>query len=97
MLNRRSFKWIVVWPAVISIVWTCLDASPSLYLYDLIMTASTLLAGHNQFDSLKEKTIWVTGASSGIGAELVCQLIQAESKHGKLQQQAGHTNWHHHL
>ena len=42
---------------------------------------SLLLSRTTRFSALKDKTIWVTGASSGIGAELVCQLVHAEARH----------------
>jgi len=43
--------------------------------------AFALRVKKTKFASLKGKTIWVTGASSGIGAELVCKLVEAEAGH----------------
>lgn len=63
-----SFPWILF--IVTSSVLTSLpDASPSLFLYD------KLFANENVFKKkFHGKRIWVTGASSGIGAEITQQL-----------------------
>jgi len=46
-----------------------MDCNPSLYLFDQLSPS----AG----DHYKGKTVWITGASSGIGAELAVQLSMA--------------------
>ncbi len=50
-----------------------MDANPSLFLHDKLFANDQRL--NNYFDG---KTMWITGASSGIGAELAMQL----SRHG---------------
>lgn len=50
-----------------------LDANPSLYLYDKFIATE-----HRRAETLAGKRIWITGASSGIGAELAKEL----SHHG---------------
>lgn len=45
-----------------------MDANPSLYVHDLFLTEHRLNAYFNR------KTMWITGASSGIGAEMAKQL-----------------------
>ena len=65
----------IVLPVLLVLVWSLLDAQLSLLLFDK-------LAPSNRHDALQTKTVWVTGASSGIGAQLVCDLIKAKTKHG---------------
>ena len=69
--------WIVL-PVLLAVVWNVLDANPTLFVYDKVAT----LTGDWQLDKLQGKTVWITGASSGIGASMVCQLIQAGAGHG---------------
>ena len=61
--------WIVpLVAAVVAVASTLLGhTTPSLALYDTLRPLE-----HNQ--ALANRTVWVTGASSGIGAALVCQL-----------------------
>ena len=54
--------------AVGAVAFAMLDANPSLWIYDK-------LAPSNAF--YENKNIWITGASSGIGAELAVQLSEA--------------------
>ena len=70
----------IVLPVVVVVAWHILDASPSLYFYDLVATYT----GGWQLHSLKGKSVWITGASSGIGASLVCEVLQAGASHGKI-------------
>ena len=56
-----------------AVVWQQLDASPSLALYDLLVPSRPT--------DFAQQTIWVTGASSGIGAALVCALAQGGAQH----------------
>ena len=71
--------WIIGLPLFVTFVWHNLDASPTLFFYNLLytqwMTTSASLVG---------KTVWITGASSGIGASLVCQVMQHGAEHGAL-------------
>jgi len=71
----RLYALIVILPVVIALLWRVLDANPSLFVYDHAI-------GSHRYVSLKNKTIWVTGASSGIGAELVCELVRAQASQG---------------
>jgi hypothetical protein len=60
-----------------------MDANPILFFFDLGLSLVQPLRHETRFAALRGKIIWVTGASSGIGAELVCHLVAAEAKHGK--------------
>lgn len=74
---------IVAWaalPVFLALTWNYLDASPSLFLYDAVQA---FIPRDNRFRYLQDKTVWITGASSGIGAELACQIFHSEAKHGK--------------
>jgi len=65
-----------------------LDANPLLYFYDIYIT---IFATHDSVDrrvflpdslpQLENKKIWITGASSGIGAELAIQLSYTGVSH----------------
>ena len=78
------FSWtkkpvfVVLFPVVLTFVWNCLDASPSLFVLD------AMFGGGSSGDGmlLYNKTVWITGASSGIGAALVCEVMQAGATHG---------------
>jgi short-subunit dehydrogenase len=69
--GSKLLVWVLL-PILTSVVWHVLDANPSLWLYDRVVGTPS---------SFANQTIWVTGASSGIGAELVCQLAEAQAKH----------------
>ena len=71
--------WTIVLPIIGTILWNTMDASPTLFVYDMVASWT----GQWQYSSLKGKTVWITGASSGIGASLVCELIQAQVGHGE--------------
>lgn len=64
----------ILFPIIFAVAWFQLDANPSLFFHNLFFPVS---AKHND---LQNKTIWVTGASSGIGASLVCNLVEAQAK-----------------
>lgn len=68
--------WVVL-PVVFTVLWNALDASPTLFLYDKVAS----FTGGWQLSALKGKTIWLTGASSGIGASMVCELMEAGAGH----------------
>ncbi|CAB9508986.1 Dehydrogenase/reductase SDR family member 7 [Seminavis robusta] len=74
MMMMFSIAWILV---VLVVAWNNLDAAPTLYFYD----AAATWTGGWQHSSLQNKTIWITGASSGIGASMVCQALQAGAAH----------------
>ena len=71
---------LAVFPIVAVVAWNVLDASPCLYFYDLFATHT----GGWQLHSLQGKSVWITGASAGIGASLACEVIQAGAGHGKV-------------
>lgn len=60
-------------PAIGTVLWKVVDANPALFLYDLFSSVGSTSTLNNQ-------TIWITGGSSGIGASLVCKLVQVEAK-----------------
>jgi short-subunit dehydrogenase len=74
---RLSFILFIALVAVFgTLVWNKLDANPSLFFYEWVFPAKG-----NNIHNLSKQTIWVTGASSGIGASIVCALVQAQAKH----------------
>ncbi len=77
MLSRYSIL-IIVFPVFVAFLWRVLDANPALFAYDLTVS------NRHRYAAFENKTIWVTGASSGIGAELVCELVKAQAFHGAL-------------
>ena len=58
-------------PIVGTILWHLVDTTPSLAFYDLLVRDT----------DFANQTIWITGASSGIGASLVCQFAK-HAAHG---------------
>jgi short-subunit dehydrogenase len=81
-------SFLVTTCTLTTILWHTLDASPALWLYDgyhRILEAESWslfgMASHAQqrqhAHSLTNQTVWVTGASSGIGAAVVCELAKS--------------------
>jgi dehydrogenase/reductase SDR family protein 7 len=64
---------IAVGAAAFGMAFSQMDANPALFLHDRITFNQRFLDAHFQ-----GKTLWITGASSGIGAELAIKL----SEHG---------------
>lgn len=75
LLSLAVLPWIVV------VLWNVLDADPILFLYDRIFPVTTDGSSCSAVRQLSQQTVWVTGASSGIGASLVCTLVGAQTKH----------------
>ena len=71
MLFRRYFYPVVLG----TVLWHILDASLALWLWDGVVLRSTTSS------SLVNQTIWITGASSGIGASVVCELVRVKARH----------------
>lgn len=63
-------------PVIGMLVWNKLDANPTLFFYEWLFPTNA-----DRIHSLRKQTIWVTGASSGIGASIVCALVEAQAKH----------------
>lgn len=78
--RSRLLFWTIAIPLFFTLIWKKLDANPSLWVYDGIMkmVESTTTTSSTNFVN---QTVWVTGASSGIGASLVCNLIQGQAGH----------------
>jgi len=87
-MYRRAFV-IVFLSIIVHFIWF-LDANPLLYFYDIYITKySERDSGDDDrrvflpdsLPQLQNKTIWITGASSGIGAELAIQLSYTGVSH----------------
>lgn len=91
-MQRRAIL-ITFLSVVARFLWS-LDANPLLFIYDICITRSSIAVGiigndvesrrifHFQpSTSLDGKTVWITGASSGIGAELALQLSSVGVSH----------------
>lgn len=91
-MHRRAILIVIISIAG-HLLWS-LDANPLLLFYDIyvtrcIISRSSIIAGSVEnrrvfppgFTTLEGKTIWITGASSGIGAELALQLSSAGVGH----------------
>lgn len=73
---------------IIRFLWS-LDANPLLFMYDAYITktatiGATVSDGTRRIldaTALEGKTVWITGSSSGIGAELAIQLASAGVGH----------------
>lgn len=79
--HRRRIILVVIASVVLSLAWNFVDANPTLLVYDALLSVTS--STKQRLHKFKGKTVWVTGASSGIGAELVCLLVEAEAKHSK--------------
>ena len=67
---KRLITWSL--PVVfVALAWQIMDTSPTLFLYNLVMPAPRFTG----------QTIWITGASSGIGAALVCEFARSGARH----------------
>jgi short-subunit dehydrogenase len=75
--QRLSLLLWILLPVFLTVVWNSLDASPALFVYD----AAAAATGKWQHSHLHNRTIWITGASSGIGASMVCLAMQAKAAH----------------
>jgi len=87
---KRKAALTVALSVIIKLLWS-LDANPLLLMYDAYLT-KTAAIGNNACDdtrrvfgldetTLEGKTVWITGSSSGIGAELAIQLASAGVGH----------------
>jgi short-subunit dehydrogenase len=87
--SRMSALYIVVLSITFHFIWFKLDANPLLFIYDAYLTivysiqsqTHTKRVFNGNSNNIKGKTIWITGASSGIGAELSLQLASAGVGH----------------
>ena len=86
-MKRKGSFFVVALAVTIRLLWS-LDANPLLLMYDAYLTFSATIstdasdvAARRMFGldatSLEGKTVWITGSSSGIGAELAVQLASA--------------------
>ncbi|KAL3810420.1 hypothetical protein ACHAXA_005628 [Cyclostephanos tholiformis] len=92
ILQRRAIA-ILLLSVAIPLLWH-LDANPLLYFYDIYVTGCISSSygiddgpqrrrsfPPGSIPTLQGKTVWITGASSGIGAELALQLARAGVGH----------------
>ena len=88
---KRKAALTVALSVIIKLLWS-LDANPLLLMYDAYLTKTATIAATNACDdtrrifgldatALEGKTVWITGSSSGIGAELAIQLASAGVGH----------------
>ena len=88
---KRKVALTVALSVIIKLLWS-LDANPLLLMYDAYLTKTATIAATNACDdtrrifgldatALEGKTVWITGSSSGIGAELAIQLASAGVGH----------------
>lgn len=89
---KRKATFIVALSIIIKLLWS-LDANILLLMYDAYLTnTATIGATTDACDgarrifgrnttALEGKTVWITGSSSGIGAELAIQLASAGVGH----------------
>ena len=68
---------------ILGVTWNVLDASPLLWIYDILVSVYIYLLPSSSSSALLlvGQTIWITGASSGIGAAVVCELARAQATH----------------
>ena len=85
-MKHKAF-FIVALSVIIKILWS-LDANVLLLMYDNYLTNTASIGSNDKrrifsLDStaLEGKTVWITGSSSGIGAELAIQLSSAGVGH----------------
>jgi len=74
-MYRRAIL-IVFLSIIVHFIWFL--ANPLLYFYDIYINSKH---GSSSLPQLENKTIWITGASSGIGAELAIQLSYTGVSH----------------
>lgn len=88
---KRKATFIVALSIIIKILWS-LDANVLLLIYDTYLTNTATIGATDACDdtrrifgrnttALEGKTVWITGSSSGIGAELAIQLASAGVGH----------------
>lgn len=88
---RRKATFIVALSIIIKFLWF-LDANVLLLMYDAYLTNTATISAADACDdtrrifgpnttALEGKTVWITGSSSGIGAELAIQLASAGVGH----------------
>ncbi len=91
MKMKHKATFIVALSIIIKILWS-LDANVSLLMYDAYLTNTATIGATDACDdtrrifgrnttALEGKTVWITGSSSGIGAELAIQLASAGVGH----------------
>jgi dehydrogenase/reductase SDR family protein 7 len=68
MIQATQITYFFAVGATALTLFANMDANPSLYVHDFFLTERRL----NNF--FNQKTMWITGASSGIGAEMAKQL-----------------------
>jgi len=88
LTGHRATITIILAAIAIRCLWS-LDANPLLFVYDAYVTialAQRSIPNHRRVfqpgsTSIAGKTVWITGASSGIGAELSIELASAGVGH----------------
>jgi len=72
MLLKLSLIIVPLFAISLCLLWKYQDADLTLHFYEVF--------GGNPCRSLKDKVVWITGASSGIGEYLAYELCKCGSK-----------------
>lgn len=72
MITSLVRNTVAAGAAAFAVSFSMMDANPSLYLFDKFIVTDERMK-----NTFQGKTMWITGASGGIGAEIAIQLSQS--------------------